>query len=551
MCGIWAVLGEPMDAKKAKGHLATLQGRGPEGSRILEGSRFQLGFTRLAINGLTGAGMQPFQSSSTSSEFTWICNGEIYNHAELEKRYTLPNETGSDCAILGPLFERLAPQTDAATFFRALDGVFAIVIVDTQNQIAYIARDPYGVRPLFIGYQFKEEDGRQTPVRICISSELKALPSCSFVEPFPPGHYAAYDLKSLTRIGYEAYHTVPFLKSALTDTDVHMRALRESLEWAVKKRVHTTERPIAALLSGGLDSSLVAALVQRELRAQGRPPLKTFSIGFEGSSDLAYAEKVAAWIGSDHTQIVMTPQEFFETVPQIIKDIETFDITTVRASVGNYLVSREIARRTDCKVVFNGDGSDEVFGGYLYFQKAPSDEAFEYECCRLLGEIHTFDVLRSDRSISAHGLEARTPFLDKAFVATAMMIPTSLRRPSAEHCEKWILRKAFEETGLLPNEVLWRRKEAFSDGVSGKEKSWFQECQERALEEVGEEWEIRAKKLVYLPPHTPEAYYYRALFETFYKGLGTAVVPHYWMPQWTAATDPSARTLDVYTIKST
>lgn len=542
MCGIWGVLGEPLDAKKAKAHLATLSGRGPEGARILEGTQFQLGFTRLAINGLTDAGMQPFQ---TESGLTWICNGELYNHADLERRYSLPNESGSDCAVLGPLFERLAPQTDAATFFRALDGVFACVIVDTQNQIAYIARDPYGVRPLFLGYQFKEEEGRQVPVRICVASELKALPPCSFVEPFPPGHYAAYDLKSLTRIGYEAYHTVPFLKSALADVSVHTRVLRESLETAVTKRVLNTERPIAALLSGGLDSSLIAALVQRELRTQGRPPLKTFSIGFAGSSDLAYAEKVAAWIGSDHTQIVMTPQEFFEAVPQVIKDIETFDITTVRASVGNYLVSREIARRSDCKVVFNGDGSDEVFGGYLYFLNAPSDEAFEYECRRLLGEIHTFDVLRSDRSISAHGLEARTPFLDKAFVAAAMSVPTALRRPTETQCEKWILRKAFEDTGLLPNEVLWRRKEAFSDGVSGKEKSWYQECQERALEEVGE-WEERAKKLVYMPPHTPEAYYYRALFETFYKGLGTAVVPHYWMPQWTAATDPSARTLDVY-----
>jgi asparagine synthase (glutamine-hydrolysing) len=378
---------------------------------------------------------------------------------------------------------------------------------------------------------------------------MKALPVCSFVEQFPPGHYAAYDLKNLTRIGFEAYHTIPWIKDATT-SEYHTR-VRNALVDAVRKRVLNTERPIAALLSGGLDSSLVAALVQKQLKSMGKPPLKTFSIGFKGSEDLRHARLVANHIGSDHTEVVMTAEDFFDAIPEVIQAIESFDITTVRASVGNYLVSKYIAQNTDCKVVFNGDGSDEVFGGYLYFKKAPSDEVFEYECRRLLGEIHYFDVLRSDRS---NGLEARTPFLDKQFVSVALSLPTSVRRPREGVCEKHILRRAFESEvlndSLLPKAVLWRRKEAFSDGVSGTgegAKSWYEECQERALAEVGDDWVKKAARFTHLTPTTAEGYYYRFLFETYYKHGESAVVPHYWMPQWTNATDPSARTLDVYT----
>jgi len=249
---------------------------------------------------------------------------------------------------------------------------------------------------------------------------------------------------------------------------------------------------------------------------------------------------VADWIGSTHTEIVLTADDFFNAVPEVIKAIESYDTTTVRASVGNWLVAKAVAE-TDCKVVFNGDGADEVWGSYLYFYSAPSDHAFEEETTRLLQDIHMFDVLRSDRSISSHGLEPRTPYLDKEFVSVAKSVSTWLRRP-AGLCEKWVMRSAFED-GLIPAEVLWRRKEAFSDGVSGKEKSWFQIAQEKAEALLGPEWKDSE-----FPARTPEQQYYMNLFLKYYgKERLLTNVPYFWMPKWSPGiTDPSARKLAVY-----
>ena len=559
MCGIWASVGKAVE--KAEYYLSQLTSRGPEGSRLVNGNGYQLGFTRLAINGLNESGMQPMSFGS----FQWVCNGEIYNWKALSESYGVTSESGSDCEVLGELFSKIAPETDAASFFRALDGVFAFVCVDSANDSIWVARDPYGVRPLYVGYSFgpaiKNPDSTTRYVSvngeirqvesICFASEMKALlPHCEIVEAFPPGHYAVYNMKALERIGFEAYHNVPFLKNPLYSenntysvTDAST-ALAFSLEDAVKKRM-MTERPVAALLSGGIDSSLIAALVQKECKSLGLPSLKTFSIGFEGSEDLKHARLVANHIKSDHTEVVLEPKDFFEAIPDVIKAIESYDITTVRASVGNWLVAKAIKEKSDCKVVFNGDGSDEIFGSYLYFNNAPTNEAFEYESARLLKDMHMFDVLRSDKCISSHGLEPRTPFLDKQFVSVARSISTELRRPTKERCEKWILRTAFKDLGLLPTEVLWRRKEAFSDGVSGSTKPWFQECQERASELMGDSWDM--KDLKHLKPATAEAAYYRTVFQRFFGKNVDTIVPYYWMPKWSGeTTDPSARTLAVY-----
>jgi asparagine synthase (glutamine-hydrolysing) len=323
-----------------------------------------------------------------------------------------------------------------------------------------------------------------------------------------------------------------------------LKAIRVGLETAVEKRL-LSDRPMAALLSGGLDSSLIAALVQKKLKAMGKESLHTFSIGFEGSMDLKMARHVANYIGSEHHEVVLEPEQFWEVVPEVIGDLESYDITTIRASVGNWILGREISKNTPFKVIFNGDGSDEIFGGYKYFQRAPTDESFETESARLLQDIHQYDVLRSDRSMSSHGLEGRTPFLDKQFVAIARSVCTKWRRPTEDHMEKWILRKAFESTDLLPANILWRRKEAFSDGVSNPHESWYQLCQEYGKEAVSRDWKEKAQLQDHLPSPTAEAYYYRQVFQKKYgRKFERLVTPYYWMPRWSPeAKDPSARTL--------
>jgi asparagine synthase (glutamine-hydrolysing) len=529
MCGIWAVIGRRATTSEADQAIQALHNRGPEGAAFCHVQNASLGFTRLAINGLTESGMQPMQHQDVS----WVCNGEIYNWKELEQRLQLEHTSESDCSILGSLWSRF--RQDPTTFFRALDGVFALIIVDEVTGLTTVARDPYGVRPLFY-----VEVGET----LWFASEMKALmhvASHSTIQHVRPGTYMQLN----TNVGGEplitSYHTTPWLKNpTLSDPATAARALKDGLQQAVKKRL-LTERPVAALLSGGIDSSLIAALVQKELKETGRT-LETYTIGFEGSADLKYAREVAIHIGSDHTEILMTPQQFFDAIPEVIRDIESYDITTVRASVGNWLVSREISRLSEAKVLFNGDGSDEVFGSYLYFFRAPDHESYESEVTRLLEDIHKYDVLRSDRSISSHGLEPRTPFLDKQFVALARSIPTHLLRPvQGQQVEKALLRQAFND-GLLPLSVLHRQKEAFSDGVSGA-KPWYKEIQERV-----DLIEARPRVYTHLSPQTPEAQYYRNLFDAIYGDEGAYTLSYFWMPKWSGETkDPSARTLSFYT----
>lgn len=536
MCGIWARLGSKQTPTDPMTSVKKLVARGPEGTKIVEvNKKLTLGFTRLAINGLTDAGMQPYQQGN----LTWICNGEIYNSKAIEQSLGI-TATGSDCECIGDLY--LRHRNDLKAFARALDGVFALVLYDGDLDVLVVARDPYGVRPLYSAAD------HQT---LIFSSELKAiLPEFKNVSTFLPGHVCVYDTLNLSLIEDLEYHSVPWITQPSTYED-SLCNIRFALEESVRKRL-LTDRPVAALLSGGLDSSLIASLVQRSLRQLNKPPLKTFSIGFEGSSDVAHARIVADWIGSDHTEIIMTPTEFFEAIPSVIEAIESFDTTTVRASTGNYLIAKKIRELTDCKVVFNGDGSDELFGGYLYFNRAPSKEAFHAETARLLTDLHYFDVLRSDRSISANGLEARTPFLDKQFVSVVRSIdPTLLMPIPGKKVEKDILRQAFDDGITLPDEVLWRRKEAFSDGVSTPEKAWFQEIQDRVVRVVASDWKEKASILFsdHLVPTTPEEYYYRLLFSGIYgNSVARVATPYRWMPKWSPeTTDPSARTLSTYT----
>lgn len=532
MCGIWLLLTQKPISNIEK-HLEQLKARGPEGSRhVILGGKGYIGFTRLAINGLNPTGMQPMEYKGTYS----VTNGEIYNWRDLMAKYSLTCSSGSDCEVVGAMYREHftgRPFETLTQLFSSFDGVFATAIVDQVYDYTIIARDPFGVRPLYMGFS---DDA------LSLGSEIKSLPADAYkVEPFPPGTYRVYRTSTRELLYSTTYHKRATEVTSMTEEDA-TKLVRIALDGAVEKRM-MTERPVAALLSGGLDSSLIAALVSQKLKKLGLPPLKTFSIGMPESSDLKHARLVAEWIGSNHTEVVLSPDDFFETIPEVIRVTETYDTTTIRASTGNWSIGKAIVK-TDAKVVFNGDGSDEVWGSYKYFFNAPSAQEYGAEVHRLLDDIHYFDVLRSDRSISSHGLEPRTPFLDKGFVNAVLSIPLEMRLPiRGKRIEKYLLRKAFDDGVTLPPAVLWRKKEAFSDGISGPDQAWYEDIRERVGPQVPENWqEVAASKYEQNPPKTPEMFYYRSIYEKIY-GNSVVNVPYFWMPKWSNTDDPSARTI--------
>ena len=547
MCGICVLWGAHVDPAAHRACLEALVPRGPdvtESERVeVDGLELLVGFTRLHIQGAKGGAEQPFRM--TDGRIV-LCNGEIFNSDILIRQLGLVVPEGSsDCAVIPALLER---GFDEHTVARQLDGDFAIVIIHPKEKTVTVVRDPYGVRPLFYA---------SGPDWTGLASELKGLPkTATFVEAVAPGTVVEYSLTTPDSAIVQTWHQTPWLKTpywraSLEGLTAGGQALRHALEEGVKKRL-TTVRAIGACLSGGLDSSLVAAIAARILAKQG-VPLHTYSVGMEGSPDLAAARIVAAHIGSIHHERVLTAEDCLAVIPEVVRAIESFDITTVRASVGNYLVGRLVVTETpDVKVVLNGDGADEVLGGYLYMRAAPDDAAFEAETDRLLAEIHRYDVLRSERSMAAHGLESRSPFLDRQFVSVARSLPTDALRPSGTMMEKTILRTAFSTCGLLPEKILWRRKEAFSDGISRAEKSWFVmaaaagEANAAGLGPDG--WKRKAATYEINPPPTAEALWYRDLFHEHYPQTAAATVaPAMWMPRFVNATDPSARTLALYT----
>jgi asparagine synthase (glutamine-hydrolysing) len=508
MCGICILWGEHIDPAT---HQACLDALGPRGPDITQSEIIQhvtardtvagrsrlnvfapaptpgpskeidvaIGFSRLHIQGEKSGAEQPFKMSDGRQV---LCNGEIFNSDILIQQLGLVVPPGSsDCAVIPALLER---GLDLQTVARQLDGDFAIVVIDLSANTITVARDPYGVRPLFYATAKDKWIG--------IASELKGFPkepSATFVEVILPGSVVTYPLDTAEYKYLKTWHQTPWLKtpywrSSLEGLTAGGQALRHALEEGVKKRL-TTVRAIGACLSGGLDSSLVAAIAARQLAKKGMQ-LHTYSVGMEGSPDLEHARLVAAHIKSIHHERILTAEECLAVIPEVVKAIESFDITTVRASVGNYFVGALVKSETpNVKVVLNGDGADEVLGGYLYMRAAPDDAAFEAETDRLLAEIHRYDVLRSERCMAAHGLESRSPFLDRQFVSVARSLPTDALRPTASMIEKAILRTAFSEDGILPKKVLWRRKEAFSDGISRAEKSWFVSAAAKGEEVVG------------------------------------------------------------------
>ena len=506
------------------------------------------GFHRLAINGIDSISNQPI----IFKDILLICNGEIYNYKQLYQEMATHPESiisNSDCEVIIHMYLKYGIEYT----LKQLDAEFAFILFDFRdkdNTNLYIARDPYGVRPLFMGTSYNY---------IGFASEMKQLhtiKSTEYIEQFTPSTYMQYKYNSNTNrwntdnVRY-VYATFTFRKQTELKMEDYFDGIRKNLIEAVKKRVENCERPIACLLSGGLDSSLVTSIVSK----LSNKPIETYSVGLKDSEDLKYAKIVAEFLGTKHTEIVITEEEFFERIPEVIKVIESYDTTTVRASVGNYLVAEYISKNSNAKVVINGDGSDELMGGYLYFNAAPDNMEFDKECMKLLNNIHYFDGLRSDRCISANGLEARTPFLDRGWVEYYLSIPSYLRNHNniyrnINEIEKFLIRKAFdvknnpsiikesynsEYKEFLPEEILYRRKEAFSDGVSGKNRSWYQIIQERVAA-------LNIKKHENL---TKEQSYYLNIFEKNYTGRNN-IIPYYWMPNFVEATDASARTLSMY-----
>ena len=501
MCGIFALFGEEVEAGY---HL--LHHRGPDDYSTRTLGKCRMDFYRLAINDLTPTGMQPFKSDKSML----ICNGEIYNH----KKFRTGFEKGtSDCEVLIPMIEYFG----VLETLDVITGDFAFVYTDGKKVIA--ARDPVGVRPLFYT--------RYAENSIAFASEVKALLFLnSKIDIFPPGHiYDSY------LDDFVCYHSGYWRVNKYVN-DCTRDEMRQTFEHSVHERLATTERDIGFLLSGGLDSSLIASIATRKL---GK--IKTFSIGLDGSPDLEAARKVAKYLNTEHTEVKFTVGEGISHINDVIHSLESYDTTTVRASTPMWLLCKYIKQKTNCRYIFSGEGSDEILGGYLYFHSAPGVEEFASENMRRLRLIHQFDGLRADRCAGAHGLDLIVPFLDKTFIDYCMRIN---QNGKIGKIEKRILREAFE--GYLPHDILWRQKDGMSDAVG---TNWVDEIKKYAEGEIDDATfsEIRMKSNYHNVPLTKEEALYRQVFWRMYGRENDHLISEIWRPKWTKVTDPSARLL--------
>ena len=505
MCSIMGYCSDSADKKAFEEGFDRTISRGPDDTRIVDTGHGLLGFQRLSIMGLTGEGMQPFSLHGNAV----VCNGELYGFRPVKKALEDKGyvfHSGSDCEILLPLYEEYG--TD---MFAMLDAEFALILYDGSTGSFLAARDPIGIRPLYYGY---DRDGA-----IVFASEPKNLVGlCQEIMPFPPGHY----YKDGEFICYRDITAVE--KVCADDLETVCRNIREKLCAGIEKRLDS-DAPLGFLLSGGLDSSLVCAVSARLL---GKP-IRTFAIGMsEDAIDLKYAKEVADYIGSDHTEVIITKEQVLHALPEVIQALGTYDITTIRASIGMYLVCKAIHETTDIRVLLTGEISDELFG-YKYTDFAPSPEEFQKESVKRIHEIHMYDVLRADRCISVHSMEARVPFGDLDFVSYVMAIDPA-KKMNVYHKGKYLLRHAFEGD-YLPYDILMREKAAFSDAVGHSMVDHLKEYAEQKYTDA------------------KESLLYREIFEQYYPGQ-SQMVADFWMPNkaWEGCDvdDPSARVLSNY-----
>ena len=489
----------------------TIRHRGPDWSGIYSNENAIVAHERLAIVD-PSSGQQPLFSKN--KRFVLAANGEIYNHMELRKEFPEYDFlTKSDCEVILALYEKYG-----CDFLDKLNGIYAFSIYDSLKDEYFIARDHMGIIPLYIGWD--EQDV------FYVSSELKALEGqCNKIELFPPGNYFHSSDKKFVSWYNRDWRDFENVKDLKSD----INKLRESLESAVHRQL-MSDVPYGVLLSGGLDSSITSAIAkkysQKRIESNDKQPawwpqLHSFSVGLEGSPDLAAAKKVADYIGTIHHEIVFTIQEGLDAIKDVIYNLETYDITTIRASTPMYLMARVI-KSMGIKMVLSGEGADELFGGYLYFHKAPNAREFHEETVRKLDKLHMYDCLRANKSLAAWGVEGRVPFLDKEFIDVAMTLNPKDKMINRDRIEKWILRKAFED--YLPKEIVWRQKEQFSDGVG---YSWIDTLKTVVEKLISDEQMANAaQKFSIQPPGTKEEYYYRSLFsEHFPSDTAAKCVP--------------------------
>lgn len=519
MCGILAVIGKGKETALVQQLSKRMSHRGPDESDIhITEKGHILVHERLSIVDLH-TGKQPIQGTNSA----WMVhNGEIYNHKKLRET-TLKNHafrTASDSEVIVHLYEEFGYE-----FCDMLDGIFAFVVINGDDYL--VARDPLGVKPLYYGM---DDRGR-----LYFASEMKAIADqCKTFSTFPPGHY--YTEKT----GFVKYYQPKWEVYEAATASLDLEALNRGLTQAVEKRL-MCDVPFGVLLSGGLDSSLIASITSRLLEGSGQE-LHSFSIGLDASApDLVAAQKVAEFIGTTHHEIHFTVEQGIAILNQLIWHLETYDVTSIRASTPMYFLSKAITER-GIKMVLSGEGADEIFGGYLYFRNAPSIVDFQKETIERVQKLFTADLLRADKSTMAHGLEARVPFLDKAFLELAIKIQPEEKMPKTyDGIEKYILRKAFDtpEKPYLPEEILWRQKEQFSDGVG---YNWIDTLIEYCASRVSDTDFDKAKELYpYNTPVTKEAFFYRQIFHKHFPQESAAQTVRKWIPKWQENQDPSGR----------
>jgi asparagine synthase (glutamine-hydrolysing) len=473
--------------------------RGPDWSGIYSDEKTVMAHERLAIVD-PASGQQPLFSED--KKLILAANGEIYNHRELRKQFngTYNFQTASDCEIILALYKE-----KGVDFIDDLNGIFGFALYDVENDTYFIARDHMGIIPLYIGW---DQNGT-----FYVASELKALEGvCTKIQLFPPGHYM-----SSTDGQFVKWYKREWTEyDAVKENETSIAEVKKALEDAVHRQL-MSDVPYGVLLSGGLDSSVTSAIAKKYAQKRVEsddtseawyPQLHSFSVGLDGSPDLAAAQKVADYIGTIHHEIKFTIQEGLDAIKDVIYNIETYDITTIRSSTPMYLMARVI-KSMGIKMVLSGEGADEIFGGYLYFHKAPNAEEFHDETVRKLDKLHMYDCLRANKSLMAWGIEGRVPFLDKEFIDVAMRINPQDKMINGERMEKWVIRKAFED--MLPESVAWRQKEQFSDGVG---YSWIDTLKEVVDKEVSDEQLANAKfRFPIQTPQNKEEFYYRSIFE--------------------------------------